>query len=321
MKVPLALVLFFLAPAIAELLSGSAPPTEFFNPIVFALLASLYGSGALIMRELKVRWRKGYFSLFVLGAAYGVIEEGLMVKSFFDPDWMDLGILGTYGRWHDVNWVWAEWLTIYHAIFSITVPVALVETVYAEKRNERWVGNRTLIALILLLAAVTLLGYAALTPYRPPLPQYLMALLSVAILIIVAWKLPPDMGRTGRMPPPSSAKLAIIGFLFAAGLFMLFMAGPYMIPHPMVLMTMGLLLVGAMALFLGKHRWSQKSLYHKFSLAAGALSFLIALTPIQEFSVNRPDSPRGMLIVGIVSAILLLLLCRKVKREPRGFKH
>jgi hypothetical protein len=51
-------MLFFLAPAIAELLLGSSPPSEFFNPFIFLLLASLYGSGAVIVRELKVRWRR-----------------------------------------------------------------------------------------------------------------------------------------------------------------------------------------------------------------------------------------------------------------------
>jgi hypothetical protein len=103
MKGSPALVLFFLAPAIAELLLGSSPPSEFFNPVSLLLLSSLYGSGALVMRELKVRWKKGYVSLFLLGAAYGIVEEGLMVKSFFDPDWMDLGLLGVYGRWIEVN--------------------------------------------------------------------------------------------------------------------------------------------------------------------------------------------------------------------------
>jgi len=83
---------------IGELLSGSAPPTEFFNPIVFLLLASLYGSGAIVVRELKIRWKKDIRAVLLLGAAYGILEEGLMVKSFFDPGWMDLGILGTFGR-------------------------------------------------------------------------------------------------------------------------------------------------------------------------------------------------------------------------------
>ena len=66
MRVSPALVLFFLAPIIGELLSGSASPAEFFNPISFLPLSSLYGSGALLVRELKVRWSKGYVSLFVL---------------------------------------------------------------------------------------------------------------------------------------------------------------------------------------------------------------------------------------------------------------
>ena len=36
-----ALVLFFLSPAIGELLSGSAPPVEFFNPVLFVVLCAL----------------------------------------------------------------------------------------------------------------------------------------------------------------------------------------------------------------------------------------------------------------------------------------
>jgi len=58
-KIPPALVLFFLAPAIGELLSGSSPPAEFFTPFWLLILPALYGSGAVIARELKVRWRKG----------------------------------------------------------------------------------------------------------------------------------------------------------------------------------------------------------------------------------------------------------------------
>jgi hypothetical protein len=158
MKVSPALLLFFLSPAIAELLLGSSPPSEFFNPFSLLLLCSLYGSGALIVRELKVRWNKGFVSMFVLGAAYGMIEEGLMVKSFFDPKWMDLGILGVYGRWLEVNWVWAEWLTIYHAIFSIAIPITLVELAYPKRRSDRWLSNKKFCGVIILLASVVTFG-------------------------------------------------------------------------------------------------------------------------------------------------------------------
>jgi hypothetical protein len=98
-----AVVLFFLAPMVGELLSGSAPPAEFFNPFSLLTLAALYGSGAILARELVQRWGKGWPTLLALGAAHGVLEEGLMVRSFFDPQWVDLGVLGSYGRWAGVN--------------------------------------------------------------------------------------------------------------------------------------------------------------------------------------------------------------------------
>jgi len=54
-----AVVLFVLAPAVGELLSGSSPPVEFFNPFTFFLLAALYGGGAILVRELVFKWRMG----------------------------------------------------------------------------------------------------------------------------------------------------------------------------------------------------------------------------------------------------------------------
>jgi len=312
MKVSPALVLFFLAPAIAELLSGSAPPSEFFNPFSFLLLASLYGSGALIVRELKVRWNKGYVSMFILGAAYGVIEEGLMVKSFFDPEWMDLGILGSYGRWQSVNWVWAEWLTIYHAVFSIAIPITLVELAYDERRNDRWIGDKTLIGLVALLMAVTAFGYFFLTSYRPPMIQFTLTALAAIFLIFLAWKAPSKIGK-GESEILKPSRLALIGFLVALSLFLLFMAGPYVIPSPLVLMLLGAALVFTVSSFLKRYKWDEKTLYHKFALTAGAVTFLIFLTPLQELDRSRPDDPRGMLLVGIIALILLLFLRKKMK--------
>ncbi len=81
-RIPPALVLFLLSPVIGELLSGSSPPAEFFTVFGFTVMSLLYGGGAILCRELKVQWRKGMGSLVLLGAAYGVIEEGLMVASF-----------------------------------------------------------------------------------------------------------------------------------------------------------------------------------------------------------------------------------------------
>jgi FtsH-binding integral membrane protein len=313
MKVPPALVLFFLAPAIGELLSGSAPPAEFFNPISLLLLSSLYGSGALLVRELKIRWNKSYVSLFILGAAYGVIEEGLMVKSFFDPGWMDLGTLGVYGRWMEVNWVWAEWLTIYHAIFSIAIPIALVEVAYPDLRNERWLSNRKLAATTVLLCAVTAFGYGFLTTYRPPLLQYLTSAVLVGALFVLARKTPHKTGKNGSLNPSKPLKLALLGFFTTLSLFLLFGAGPTVIGSPAVLMLLGIALVFAIFCLLKRYEWDERRLYHKFALAAGALGFFIAIAPLQELDKSRLDNTQGMLFVGIAAAILLILVRKKLK--------
>ncbi len=75
--------LALLSPIMAEMLSGSSPPLEFFAGLGFVFLIPLYGGGALLVRELTIRWDKGWATVIALGAAYGIIEEGIAVKSFF----------------------------------------------------------------------------------------------------------------------------------------------------------------------------------------------------------------------------------------------
>ena len=316
MKISPALVLFFLSSAIAELLSGSAPPMEFFNPIGFILLSSLYESGALVVRELKIRWNKSYVSMLVLGAAYGVIEEALMVKSFFDPHWIDPGVLGFYGRWQGVNWVWAEWLTIYHVIFSIAVPITLVELAYPRKRNKRWISNRKFTGLITLLMAVTAFGYLSLTDFYPPLLLYCFFAVIVGLLVILAWIIPSNAGKGGNLEVLAPIKLFMIGFLTILTLFVLFGAGPHIMSEPGILMIIGIGLVSIMFLFLRRYDWNRNTSYHKFALVAGAVVFLISLTPFQEFDKNRPDNAQGMLIVGILTLGILILFRQNLKPHP-----
>src|SRR5437870_808249 len=161
------LALILLSPIIAEMLSGSSPPLEWLNPITPLLLIWLYGAGVLVMRETAVRWKTGWPSILLLGAAYGIIEEGLAVKSFFDPGWMDLGTLAWYGRWLDVNWVWAVWLTIYHAVVSIAIPIFLMEWIWPRVRGQPLTSRRGYITAIALLAGATIFIDILLTPYRP----------------------------------------------------------------------------------------------------------------------------------------------------------
>jgi hypothetical protein len=244
-----------------------------------------------------------------------------MVKSFFDPEWMDLGVLGVYGRWLETNWVWAEWLTIYHAVFSIAIPIVLVELAYPEKRNDKWVGNKKFCGLIILLGSVTAFGNLFLTSYRPPLPQYLLSALTVVGLILFARKIPTKTGKNGHHQVWKPTRLNLVGFITATGFFLFFMAGPYLISQPLILMFLGGGLVFSVFLFLGRFHWDESTLYHKFALSAGALAFLILLTPLHELNTNRLDNTQGMAIIGLVALITLLFLRRKLKLASLGVKN
>ena len=155
------LTLLLLSPAVGELLSGSSPPLQFFNPVFLLLLVGLYGCGALLVREAVV-WRQlNVVGLLLLGAAYGVLEEGLMCKSFFNPCWTDTGYLSVYGRAWGINWVWAFGLTVYHMVVSITVPIFLTEALYPLRAKEPWLRRRGWSIAGGSLTLVVLLGFLA----------------------------------------------------------------------------------------------------------------------------------------------------------------
>ncbi len=310
-----AFVLFLLAPTVGELLSGSAPPIEFFNPFGFIILASLYGSGAVIVRELKVRWRKGIGSVLLLGAAYGVLEEGLMVCSFFNPAWPDLGQLAVYGRWLDVNWVWAVMLTIYHAVYSITIPIVLVELIYPEHSRESWVGAGVFKAMFFLLLSDVVLGlvlFNSLFDYTPPLPHYVFMVFVMVLLGYAACRLPSEWGSDGSRPLSRPFTMWLIGTSGTFAFFVGFGLIPNMIPWWPIGILFGPILVFLYVTLLRSFCWKEPNKKQRFAIISGALTFFIIFAPLQELDATRTDNPLGMSIVGFAFLVGLILLGRRV---------
>ena len=75
--------LFLLAPIVAELLAGTMPVWQVGNLL---FLLPLYGSGALLIRELVRRRGRGWTSILLLGAAFGIVEEGIASHALFSPN-------------------------------------------------------------------------------------------------------------------------------------------------------------------------------------------------------------------------------------------
>jgi hypothetical protein len=311
-------LLFLLAPAIGELLSGSSPPAEFFSPFGLTVLCLLYGGGAILVRELALRWEGGWRTVVLLGVAYAVIEEGLMVKSWFDPNWMDLGPLGTYGRAFGVNWVWAAGLTLYHTVYSIGIPILLTPLIFAERRNTPWLRRRGLVILGVLFIADVVVGFVWLTPYRPPAFAYLLTLIGTAFLIILARRTARRLPTPEARPLGSPWRNALLGLGWAILLFFLLWALPGMgLPVVVVLTSFALFAWGSLVLAARlERRGILASPVQLLALASGALSFLIFLAPLQELDKSRADNTAGMSLVGVAFAVFLIWIAWRVRARP-----
>jgi hypothetical protein len=186
-RIPPAWFLFFFAPLTAEYVSGSSP---YLNPFVLLANLLLYGPGALLIRELKVRWRKGWLAVFILAVAYVVAEEGLMLNTLFDPT------KNTAGRLWGVNWVWSAGMLVVHSLVSIIMPILLAEAIYDEKANEAWVKPGTFYVLLTMFSA-NVLGFGLLLApsHRPGAVHYLA---EAAIIVACLW-------LANRVPVPRPA--------------------------------------------------------------------------------------------------------------------
>src|SRR5437870_10672061 len=140
------LFLLLLTPGIPEYLSASSQITLLvvFPPLFFLFLAAnvgLYGSGVILIREAMIRWKKGWASVFLLGVAYGIVEEGLDLWTLFYSKAGPVGNLGFYGHWLGVNWVWTVGLLIFHSVYSIGLPIFLFGLVFPELKSKSLVSG------------------------------------------------------------------------------------------------------------------------------------------------------------------------------------
>ncbi len=307
------LLLFFLSPLAGEGLSGSTPPLAFLNPGVLFLLGSLYGSGALLVRDYARRWNKGWRSILILGAAYGIIEEGIMVRSFFNPSWKYLGNLAIYGRWLGVNWVWAEWLTIFHAVFSIAIPIFLVELTFPQARSKVWLSQRSRILFHGLLVLSVILGFFAF-PYNSSALSIAGCMVAVVVLGWIAKRV-PNIVPSQRNLRVSWKLLVPVGVSVPAGFLFLFNSA--LIP-----IAIGTMIVGAL-MILGYERllarWAVRGFsdLQRLALMTGAFGFwAVFWDPLLEI-LGRI----GTSVLGLTFLAYLLSLRKRVLGWPVEFSQ
>ena len=266
-KLGSAILLFFVAPFVAEYLLGDLPLRLL--PVVI-VLAPMYGGGAVLIREIARRHGRGWPTMLLLGAAYAVIEEGFVTQSLFNPDYLFLHghfLSPAHIAWLGTGGWWTVLMLNLHAFWSIGTSIALVEALQPETSTIPWLGalGDWLVFLVFILgaAANTLIGWKQ-NHFRAMPRQFAVAGLAVVLLLVLAFAVtgPVKARPNGRSLSPWIAGCIALVFGFA------FQMVP---PHwgwgaVSIQVGMDLLFLATVALLVRSTAWTVRQ---TFGLAAG----------------------------------------------------
>jgi hypothetical protein len=218
-NIPAVIALFFTAPLVAEFLLG-----DISIRLLVALipLAPMYGGGALLIREVVRRARRGWPSILVLGAAYALVEEAFTTQSLFNPDYLHLHGHFLTHAWipflHMGGW-WTLFMLNLHAFWSISVSIALVEALFPAQADQPWLGRLgdSIVFVLFLIGCVfgTLITLKQ-DRWVAPAWQFVSASVVILLLVALAFRLRPVEAHheSGYVPPPgfTGAITFVLGF-------------------------------------------------------------------------------------------------------------
>jgi hypothetical protein len=221
------LCLALLTPGIPEYLSTSSPilsiaVNPFFFVIQLAINVGQYTAGALLVREALIRWRKGWATAFLLGAAYGIAEEGLGDSTLVNASHGTDGVLGWFGRYAGVNWVWSTGVIAFHVIYSIGLPILLLGLALPRTRGRSLLGRRGIALAFLSVAATTaaesLIVYST-DRFWLGVPLFGAGLFAIVVLLILAYRVPAGLlsapSERPRLSPVGATAIGIVFFPMA----------------------------------------------------------------------------------------------------------
>ena len=203
-----------LAPWFAEMSWGGYPFTDI--PVILLFLAPMYGGAAVLIREVARRTGRGWPTIVLLAAAFGVLQAGLVDQSLFNPSY------DRYDFQHPVH-VDGVGISLYyllafvtgHVVASIVAPIAVAEC-WTRRGKEPWLTRRSVWILVVVYALATLVNHLGVKDemghgFQASPVQMTVAATTVALLVTIALRRRRLPATDGRVPRPWL--LAAIGFL------------------------------------------------------------------------------------------------------------
>jgi hypothetical protein len=329
---PALLTLYFLSPLIGEMISGSTPFLLFIQPFSLIFLPLLYGSSAILIHEVMVRRHLGWGNALILGAAFGIFQEALVVQTWFNfiSPHSPTHDLGLYGVWLGTNWFWGLGLTLYHSLVSITIPLLLIELFFPRRVRITWLspaGIAGFLVWLLLPCALLALNvatrqFAADGYHGPPLGPYLFtAGLTAALVVLGSFIRLPLQKQGGPASAPSlwTVRLSIFGLVVGDFLIIGQLLPRLGLPAALVggleLATFGFGL-WRVNTWSARPGWNER---HTMAIIMGVLAFYCFIfAPLVEFGVRIPQRV-GMTLTDLIVLVGLIVFDRYlVRRQVRS---
>jgi hypothetical protein len=322
------LVLVVLSPVLAELLMGA---TRLTNLWLLVPEMGVYGVGALIIREVVRRRRRGWGMILLLGIAFAVAEECVILQTSFTPQFFPPAFSANFGWAFGVQWIYLLAMLWYESVYAIVLPLYLTELLFPARRDELWLDRRGLVgaAIVFVLSSigvwwlwrhVGLQRYGEST-YRIPLVNVGTALVVIAVLVSSVLLFRPHQWpvhrHTRRAWPPSLVGLMAFGhgllwFVLIALAFLPATLFPGV--SPLLPIAIGLIWVGLALLsvrYLSATRgWEDR---HRLALIFGA-TLASMLGGVLTILAASPTDQIGKLVFDLIAVVAFLYLTRQVRR-------
>ena len=218
-----ALTLLLLAPIVAEFLLGDFTVRQLG---FVAFFIPQYGGGALLVRELTRRWRRGWPTMVLLALAYALVQEGLTTQSLFNPNYanerlLDYGYIEALGT--SLNWT--VFVLTLHVVWSIGSSIALAEGLSGGRWDLPWLGTGglTITAVVFVIGCGLTIGSTYVTyPYTASPSQLATVSILAATAIYAAFRLFRNHSARGRGSVPSVWIVGATSFLLCSAFHLLY---------------------------------------------------------------------------------------------------
>ena len=312
--------LFLLAPFVGEFLLGNITISGL---LIGILLAPMYGGGAVLVRELGRRYGGGWPTMAPLACAYALIEEGPLDQLLWNDAYLGVD------NFHSATYVPAFGTSIeliqtviaLHAVWSICVPIALIEAFATDRGITPWLGRTGLITVAIIFALGSVFVFwCNYTEYRFIAPWFHQIWIGIAIVGLVvaavairSRRLPP---LDGRAPSPwlvgAVALVATSGYWMASGFDESTWSEWAGVIAWCFVVAVGVVMISRWS---RQHGWNER---HRFALAAGAtLTYVWLAFPMPPSDGGSPELDLvSNVVFGCVAVVVLLLAGRAAARSP-----